>query len=346
MSKFSIVVDPQNLKYGRFMVADRFFEPGEVILRDSPIVYGPWNSASCLTCLSKLETTDLHFKCEHCGFGFCSRECFVTSDWHPRECGFLKELSGQGQLKLKAVALQYQLVSLLRLILELMHNLATGSLNAQCLTWKCLIRMFQGMEPKLSNDQNLYHLLCIRKTNAKAIRGLGQNCEGFAIYPNFSLINHRCENFNTSIEISPSDFALTLRARTKIEKGNEITTTYLSHGDPTDEGQPSRRLKIWRSWRFICRCSLCENPFKSGVTCPKCNNSNNQRRQQQKQGLVSHAFPVDPCVPGSPWVCEGCGHVQSEADVVALIQDFEISGDRVEDFANFFHPDHFLRKTL
>lgn len=192
------------------------------------------------------------------------------------------------------------------------------------------------MEIKLSNDQNLCHLLGIRKTNAKAIRGLGKGCEGFAIYPNFSLINHSCENYNTSIEISPSDFALTLRAKTKIERGTEITTTYLSHDDPTDEGQPSRRLKIWRSWRFICRCSFCGNPFKSGVKCPKCGSSQ----------PACHAFPLDPCMPGSPWVCEGCGHIQSEADVVALIQDFQTSSDPGEDFANFFHPDHFLRKTL
>ena len=89
------------------------------------------------------------------------------------------------------------------------------------------------------------------------------------------------------------------------------------------EGQPRRRLKIWRSWQFICTCERCRRWSDSGIKCAFCEDG--------------FAFPTTPNEPGTIWRCGMCERQLEEGDIIELLRAEEKlpSPGRL-------HKDHFL----
>ena len=56
-------------------------------------------------------------------------------------------------------------------------------------------------------------------------------------------------SLNLEIAVNPEDFSVVLRARRKIEEGEEITIQYV----PPCYGVPKRKLEIESEWFFKCR---------------------------------------------------------------------------------------------
>ena len=70
---------------GHFMVAVRDIKPMEVVLREMPVVVGPYTQTSpqCLQCCAKVDGSYL---CPHCNYPMCDQACSEGAH-HAVECG-------------------------------------------------------------------------------------------------------------------------------------------------------------------------------------------------------------------------------------------------------------------
>jgi hypothetical protein len=61
---------------GRYLVASRDIEPGEIVFRSEPIVSGlqPGSAPLCLGCYRPLP----EFRCPSCGWPLCSEDCVLS----------------------------------------------------------------------------------------------------------------------------------------------------------------------------------------------------------------------------------------------------------------------------
>ncbi|GAB1317386.1 SET domain-containing protein [Madurella fahalii] len=72
-----------------------------------------------------------------------------------------------------------------------------------------------------------------------------------AVYPAVSRINHACMP-NAYTRFMPEKLQVSVAAAKDIEEGEEITISYLTLGQPSEE-----RKKNIKQWGFECTCSLC-----------------------------------------------------------------------------------------
>ena len=55
---FPLEVVHSGTHYGRYLRTKKLFQAGEVILKDEPILFGPWNQEACMTCLNLAENNN------------------------------------------------------------------------------------------------------------------------------------------------------------------------------------------------------------------------------------------------------------------------------------------------
>ena len=64
----------QKPNVGRFLIATRDIEPGELILKDKPVIFGPSFESGPL-CLECLAPVDGSFLCPKCDLPLCGKSC-------------------------------------------------------------------------------------------------------------------------------------------------------------------------------------------------------------------------------------------------------------------------------
>lgn len=77
------------------MIAKRDIKPGEIILREKPILFGPkvTSYVMCLGChkmLSPLSSKNGFYRCSKCTWPMCSKAC-ESSKFHVDECKLMTE---------------------------------------------------------------------------------------------------------------------------------------------------------------------------------------------------------------------------------------------------------------
>ena len=104
----------------------------------------------------------------------------------------------------------------------------------------------------------LYGIIC---TNSISIGDM------ICLYPILSMINHSCAA-NSVYTFNTETNSVILRAKRNIEAGEEITLCYT---DPWD-GQPSRKMKLMKTWFFECRSAPHHSSQLSApcCRCPRC----------------------------------------------------------------------------
>ena len=107
--------------------------------------------------------------------------------------------------------------------------------------------------------QTIVRYMGIKRTNASTLLTIGLP-QANALYPIYNLMNSGC-TCNTRCTIDEKSYVMTVRAQTRIRKGEEITTRY----SPPWEGQPTRLAKIWKHWQFVCHCERCKDPTEFGT---------------------------------------------------------------------------------
>ena len=82
---------------GKCLVATRDIQPGELILRDQPIVQSPYTKTKpqCLQCARRVDGS---YRCRKCGFPMCDLTC-ANGDLHRVECQVLQEENFEAEIE-------------------------------------------------------------------------------------------------------------------------------------------------------------------------------------------------------------------------------------------------------
>ncbi|XP_023326813.1 histone-lysine N-methyltransferase ASHR1 [Eurytemora carolleeae] len=272
--KFEIINKPQ---IGRCIQATRDIEPLEIILTDTPSVLGPHHDSQpvCLQCL-RIHEGDYY--CSTCKLPYCDEECSDTSQ-HRSECFTLSKLSEICQ----DMENKMMVIMVMRLIRLKMDNSELWSdidnlmdhvnERQECTEeWEMFqTKVVDVLKLVLEiNDETLIHrMIGIVCVNSVGFDYKKTSVKGRALYPLLSLVSHSCVS-NARYTVNYDDFTVTLRARRKINEGEEITINYV----PPIFGVPKRKRHIEEEWYFICKCARCADNTEFGtyVSALKCSN--------------------------------------------------------------------------
>ena len=208
-------------EYGRYLVASRDISPGELVLTDQALVWGPQHSATNLLCLECLVDLTEDFGCQHCGYPLCPqhREVHPT---HEAECEVFRRnghrLTAEDR---QDMDLHYPAVEMVRclVLMESSQEIRTklemlmdhgkermAEPEKYIAPYKDLIRKLVR-DLKLGTEEEIIKVIGYFDVNSLAVRGDCGSYKGRGIYPLASLVNHSCvtntRNIMTGEDIVP-----------------------------------------------------------------------------------------------------------------------------------------------
>ncbi|KAG5868020.1 hypothetical protein JTB14_032325 [Gonioctena quinquepunctata] len=287
--------------------ARRDMEPGEIIFRDFPVIFGPRCQAgtpekNCINCLCKTNLTNCPDKC---GLLLC--ESCVNSPKHSQECALIQRLKNGHNLEEHSIEITKCLSPLRALLLskedvEVVRSLQyhTGRQHGH------EVQILTGLGFDLvEEDEDFLRLVCsVMDANAFEV-GVGSG-EGRVsmrgLYPLASLANHRC--YPNAFHVFDEKCQMVVRASVFIRKGAEIFCTYLR----LIWGTTTRTLNLRETKHFVCLCDRCLDPtefgtYMSGILCEKCR---------------GNVIPIKPLTK-SQWQCEDCRTLVPLKEVVRIL---------------------------
>ncbi|XP_022900337.2 SET domain-containing protein SmydA-8 [Onthophagus taurus] len=354
---------------GRYIVASKDLNPGEIILSEAPLVVGPCAGCKviCIACYQLLENSN-YAKCFECGWPLCKSTCSGINKKYghtQEECLILKSSKSEKFLNYKdfdRLQENFQAIVPLRCLILKESDPKTFEKIAQMESHetirKCIpdlwsldkinvidrIRLDWGL--KEFSEEEIHRICGILEVNCFEI---GQNSVSIrGLYPQAFLMSHDCIP-NTS-HSDEEDFKLTVRASVKISKNQPITLSYAY----TLQGTLKRREHLLENKFFECKCLRCKDPTELGTNlgaliCPKC-----------KRGSV---LPSDPLNCESSWSCNNksqkCpGYTVTSKSMKLLINRIQSEIDEIdcndvkkmeyllEKYRNVLHPNHYLCLSL
>nr|XP_966477.1 PREDICTED: protein msta, isoform B [Tribolium castaneum] len=338
---FTIKQTDQN----RHVVANRLIKSGEIILTETPFVYGP-KPGSPVLCLGCFECVDSKTACSKCSWPVCGPECEFLSSHKDNEC----EIFAKNRVKFNDVddpydvCLQYEGITPLRMLLAKEKDPKRwleeiGGLKIR----KNNVNVVDFVRNVCKMDQfcdDLIHTVCgILDLNAIEVRAPS----GYLIrclYPKLSQISHNCVT-NLFQTVTPEDFKITLRASGNISENQELFYNYVYPLWPT----LIRRDFLKENKNLDCCCKRCGDKTElrthlSTLKCSKCDNGI----------LLSSDSLSDSC----DWNCTHCEFktnassvkkvyriVQSEIEAIQMVSGAEGIEQREAIFRKYrsvFHP--------
>lgn len=262
--RFCIMETHEDSVQGRFCVATKHFDVGDVVLRCDPLVEMLINPArSCSNCYSPLDDPDpatntpKSIRCPSCKrFVYCSEECRSAhwSSTHSKEC--------------RAVALFDNpcVQSVAAFIVRLLNSgdkwtflrpspaytpSPTSIPATYAAVYETMVRK-KVISPVPPETLGLM-FACVYNNSFTVERGGGTQREnvGLAVYLEASLFSHSCV-CNTSRSFSGK--TVCFRASRPLEPGDEIVITYTNK---LDEPLSVRRQALYSHFGFVCRCKRC-----------------------------------------------------------------------------------------
>ncbi|XP_013180259.1 PREDICTED: protein msta, isoform A [Papilio xuthus] len=341
---------------GRYMVATRDLQPGDLVLTERPLVFAPKAMLDpeaqmpCVGCYKPV-FTDIGERCAKCGWPVCSGNCpgLVDPRHHGVECAVL---STRPDCVLDNMADYYRHDALLPLRCILL-------LNTEPEKWKSVLDMQSHMECRgpgteayeeanefiveylLENfinklDKNikdkyltdiskkLIHRICgIIDTNALEIR-LPEGAELQALYANTCILEHSCipntkHTFNQSSADKNDSYKITVKVVIPIMKDEHITTMY-SHAL---WGTEARRQHLKDTKYFSCKCPRCSDPTELGtyLSAMKCFGDGNK-------SCNGVHLPQNPLDDDTEWACSECPVKVNNSQINMLISQMgeEVDG--------------------
>ena len=162
---------------GRFLVATRDIESGELILKDKPLVTGPATNTRpvCLGCHVMLRQ-DQYVPCPGCSMPMCSALC---AGYHSqRECKLLEKLQIK-DIDFEKENLVYPLVFAMRCLFlkgtdkeRKLHSLMSGNTDGINDAFKSeVIQTVKQLTENTASEKDILHILGIKKVNAIGMLG-------------------------------------------------------------------------------------------------------------------------------------------------------------------------------
>lgn len=343
---------------GRYMVASRDIQPGELIFAEEPLAVGP-NHTSLPCCLDCMNQVTGHYLCPKCNLPVCEEMCAYGEE-HSKECPIFAGLSDKVEVKdysqpdtlywcitvIRALVLRDTDPHKYDMIRRMMdHNSEHEQKQEMWDMYKenvvDYLRVKCGLADRFS-AQEIFHVLGALDVNSVKIHtNSTTSWAGHGLYGLTALLSHSC--ISNSKTILRADYANECRATIVIPKGEEITKQYVSPLETTS----MRRQKLKQGWYFDCKCVRCVDPtesdsFVSATRCMRCG-----------EGTI---LPLDPVKtdPKSVWKCEKCGFNTNQGAVDNLVQYFtdklanptifnsvEALEDLLEKSARLLHPHNY-----
>ncbi|KAJ2940451.1 hypothetical protein O0L34_g134 [Tuta absoluta] len=342
---------------GRFLVAARDLAPGDLVITEHPLVFGPKAmpdpeaTMPCVGCYKPV-FTDVGERCAKCGWPVCTGYCPGLKDprHHGAEC---EVLSLRPDCVINNMADYYRHDALLPLRCILLQKTDPEK-------WKQLLNLQSHMECRLPGteaydeanefiveylmnnfikkfDANLkkqipeispemIHRMCgIIDTNSLEIR-LPEGAEVLALYTNICLMEHSCiPNTKHTFSLSPKDkndlYKISVKIVVPVQKGNHLTTMY-SHAL---WGTQARRQHLKDVKYFACKCVRCADPTEMGtyLSAMKCLGDG----ENPCDGIH---LPEDPLDDESDWACSKCRVKISSSQVNMLVSQMQEQVDNVQ----------------
>ncbi|XP_042496128.1 histone-lysine N-methyltransferase ASHR2 [Macadamia integrifolia] len=273
---------------GRALIASQSVKPGQVLLRDSPIlVYSavplqngvPSNFCSnCFRRLDALVPSSPAITCNSCSINtlFCSPNCqsiALASSHSPWVCQALNcirnsqyltpDLQIQAQFLVSAYNLTAVSPSNFQLLLSLQGE-PPSTQNAETLLLHSFIasllppQSFAGFSPELTaallakDKQNAFGLMQpFDKDKERTVRA-------YVIYPKASFFNHDCLpnacRFDYVDSAGDRNTDVIVRAIHDIPEGQEICLSYF----PVNWNYADRQRRLLEDYGFTCQCDRCK----------------------------------------------------------------------------------------
>ncbi|XP_026746343.1 SET domain-containing protein SmydA-8 [Trichoplusia ni] len=356
----------QNDKYGRYLVANKDLDGGDVIFTDSPFAVGPKPDTPplCLSCYCPVENT----LCASCGWPMCSEECSKSAT-HAAEC----EVFSTARVRFQKVedwtvsAPQLDCITPLRVLLAKEKDSERWKRELEAMethtesrklrpTWgadQVNIADFLIDHCKLGNrfDKDLVQRVCgILEVNSVEIPSRG----GFsirALYPRLAIAAHSCVP-NIVHTILQNDYQVQVRAAVSIKASEILYLCYTHSLSPT----LLRRDFLADSKFFMCDCRRCADPTELGthLSTLKCNKCDN--------GVIMSTNPLDN---DAPWACseKNCEFrtsgaamrkmlavVQAEIEQLDALEPGPAAIEQreavINKYKSVFHPRHSLLLSL
>jgi len=312
---------------GRYLVANRDIEQGEVIIFEEPLVIGP-KQATYPVCLSCYRRVDGSYLCTDCGWPLCDQQCQTDNCDHRAECQFLAAQHVSVQINTQEEDCRvYDCVAPLRTLLamselserrDLLSSMEThhshrrdiGIWDVDHVAVVDVIRHDWDLQEYFS-QQDIQTACAVLEVNAFEVNHDGVNAR--SIYSVACLMAHDCVP-NTVCNIDAQN-RMSVKAAVAISCGSMITTSYTFTLDSTQR----RRKHLKETKFFDCLCQRCCDASElsthlSSLTCPKC-----------CQGVVVPQQPLDDT---SDWTClNDCNFRMSAQQVDRILDNLQRKAD-------------------
>lgn len=365
----------RNDTLGRYLVATREIKPGEVILKEKPLVLGPRVDSApiCLTCYRPLSLYQ-EPRCSRCFVApVCGVHCERQGGHSESECNLLREAAKEYPIFLSDHS---QIVLPLRCLLQLRNSPTDSKWTSflelesheekrrNTLIWRDhqlnvvdVLRDHGLLAP--TEDAELVQRICgILDVNSFEVRGppskSGDTERLRGVYLRAALMAHDCVA-NTHLAVD-DDFQMIIHASILIPRGHPIYFNYTN----TMQGTWHRQMHLREGKYFDCTCRRCSDPTElethmSSLRCVRCH-----------EGFIVSTDPIGTRTPlqetkqvqtvstNTEWECEDCQHRYSLnliATTVMLARDLFSDVDKSDTKAmeallrkllRTFTPQHFV----
>ncbi|XP_011636202.1 protein msta-like [Pogonomyrmex barbatus] len=302
---------------GRHLVATRDLTSGDVILSETPLVWGPSihvDQRVCVGCGERCE--DIDARCKGCCWPVCKSDCGGLSDKrrHQLECALLARARIIPRCE---VLLIIRMLVLWRTKSRRWTTLANLQSHEESRgpgteAHDEVLSIIQRLGPLLSMASDCKDILpkICGLIDVNALETAPPD-GSVAIYENASLLEHSClANTRHSFRVDDKGRPrITVYAVTSVKRGEHLTTMY-THALWSTR---ARREHLLATKYFACRCKRCADPTELGThlgtfNCP-C-----------KNGLM---LPNDPLNPSTDWSCNLCPGTVTSAEVAQLTDRLE-----------------------
>lgn len=297
---------------GRGVFATKDFQPGDIILKDVPLVTGPRAGTNAkIHCVICMRNNNLRACSRGCGLPMCSPDCEKNLN-HAKECEFITNRSVGVKFENVSYALFRGLTPIrsflmadlqLKLLLQLsnhddeQHGFEVGLIKskiqlkdeeADVLKKICCVLDANAFETMVDTKE-CFDDLCIR-----------------GLYPIASLLNHNCAPNTT--HLFDENQTMIVKATVPIARCTEIFTSYTTMLWAT----AARRHHLMQTKHFECNCKRCEDPKEFGacLSALRCTNPKN---------CDGALYPLDPLDEEEKWQCAKCKFKISKSSM-AIIQ--------------------------
>ncbi|XP_055531487.1 SET domain-containing protein SmydA-8 [Wyeomyia smithii] len=312
-------------RFGRYLVATKDIKAGEIVLKESPLVYGPAQVTApvCVGCLQGLVENQF-LECERCGWPVCQRKC-QDHPSHQAECKFTIARGSKMSLQHFYVPHPvYQCVTPLRCLLlaetapakwqELIKLESHEEQRRGSKQWRDdregvakLIPRFFKCESKWSED-DILKVSGILQVNGHEIPLTEPS--SVAIYSNASMAEHSCrpnlsKTFTNKKEI-------VFWAPNSIMKGDRLSISY----SDVLWGTVNRLEHLQQTKLFRCACERCKDPTEFGTyfSAMRCSGF---KKDSNCNGLL---LPEASKTWHSNWSCNKCKAAVEFKDICAILE--------------------------